>query len=136
MALKKVILYPFAINSSYFEGYAWAVELSIRMNAKLQLFTTTAIAPGITAPSDSIYHSLLQAHGYYLEHYNHSESKPREVSREPSITNGELKDDYLNPVVMSKKKISKGKPAAKAKPKAKSKSKAKPAVANPKAPSR
>ena len=95
MALKKVILYPFAINSPYFEGYAWAVELAFRMKAKLQLFTTTAIAPGITAPFDSIYHSLLQAHGYYLEHYNHSESKPSEVSREPSITNGELKDDLI-----------------------------------------
>ncbi|CAN5459973.1 hypothetical protein BH09BAC3_BH09BAC3_15580 [soil metagenome] len=95
MPVKKTILYPFSINSPYFEGYAWAFELAFRMKAKLQLFTSTAVSPGVIVPPDSIYRSILEAHGYYLEHYKHPESQLRDVSREPSITHGELKDDLL-----------------------------------------
>ncbi len=95
MVFKKTLLYPFHINSPYFEGYAWAVELALRMNAKLQLFTTTTLSPGETIAPDSIYHSLLEAHGYYLEHYQHPGIKSSDVARVPNIVKGELKGELI-----------------------------------------
>ncbi len=95
MRLKKVLLYPFYINSPYFEGYAWAVELAMRMKAKLQLFTTTTLSSGETIAQDSIYHSLLEAHGYYLEHYQHPGGTSSEVTREANIVRGELRDELI-----------------------------------------
>jgi len=96
MPLKKTLLYPFYVNSPYFEGYAWAVELALRMKAKLQLFTSTTIPSGATIPADSIYHSLLEAHGYYLEHYKNPDIKLSDISRKPNITNGLLKDELIS----------------------------------------
>jgi hypothetical protein len=95
MVFKKTLLYPFDINSPYFEGYAWAVELALRMKAKLQLFTTTIRPYGEPIADDTIYHSLLEAHGYYLEHYQHAGIKSNEVVREPNIVNGDLKNELL-----------------------------------------
>ena len=95
MSFKKVLLYPFSANSAYFEGYSWAVELAIRMKAKLQLFTTTSIAQGTTETTDTIYHSLLEAHGYYLQHYPHDGIKSNDALREPLIAAGELKEELI-----------------------------------------
>ena len=95
MSFKKVLLYPFSANSAYFEGYSWALELAIRLKAKLQLFTTTALAQDTIESRDSIYHSLLQAHGYFLQHYPHNGLKSNEVLREPCIVAGELKHELI-----------------------------------------
>ncbi|NOT73982.1 MAG: universal stress protein [Cyclobacteriaceae bacterium] len=96
MVFKKTLLYPFNINTPYFEGYAWAMELALRMKARLQLFTTTEVAPGITTTPDSIYHSLLEAQGYFLEHYQHSGIKSNVAALEPNIVKGNLKDELIS----------------------------------------
>jgi hypothetical protein len=93
MRLKKVLLYPFSAETSYFESYAWALELASRMNARLQLFTTTT--PGRPSTTrDSIYHSLLQAQGYYLQRYHHA-SNPAEARSEACIAEGSLPDELV-----------------------------------------
>ena len=93
MSLPKILLYPFSIKSPYFEGYSWAVTLALRMKAKLKLFTTTFAS--VPSSSDSIYHSLLEANGYYLEHYRDDHLKSSELNREPCIVNGELEDELI-----------------------------------------
>ncbi len=89
MRLKKVLLYPFSTEVSYFENYAWATELAWRMNARLQLITTTSLSNDRSSTRDAIYESLLQAQGYYLEHYRHSSSSA-EIRSEPFISDGDL----------------------------------------------
>ncbi len=89
MRLKKVLLYPFSTEVSYFENYAWATELAWRMNARLQLITTTSLTSNLSSTRDSIYESLLQAQGYYLEHYRHG-TQPNEIKSEPVIADGDL----------------------------------------------
>src|SRR5882757_5250303 len=89
MRLKKVLLYPFSTEASYFESYAWATELAWRMNARLQLITTTSLSDNLSSTRDAVYDSLLQAQGYYLEHYR-SGSKAIEIKSEPFITQGDL----------------------------------------------
>ncbi len=86
MSITKTLLYPFSVESQYFDSYAWACELALRMKAKLKLFTTSP-APSSTQP---IYHSLLEAHGYYLQHYPHRGVKSNDVQKEPCIASGEL----------------------------------------------
>ena len=94
--VKKVLLYPFLIDRPYFEGYAWAMELAFRMKASLQLFTTITPSPEEKGTTDSIYHSLLEAHGYFLQHYQHDGIKANEVTRETCIVEGgELKDALI-----------------------------------------
>jgi hypothetical protein len=95
MRFKKVLLYPFSAETSYFESYAWAVELASRMNAHLQLFTTTWLSGNLSFTRDRIYHSLLEAQGYYLEHYRR-ESNQTEIKSEPYITDGDLTDELVS----------------------------------------
>ncbi|MBY0433652.1 MAG: hypothetical protein K2U26_06045 [Cyclobacteriaceae bacterium] len=95
MTFSRTLLYPFSVNTPYFEGYAWAMELASRMKARLQLFTTLPHTPGYAFPSDPVYHSLLEAQGYYLQHYQHQVPYSKEVKREPFITRGALKDELL-----------------------------------------
>ncbi len=95
MRFKKTLLFPFHINSPYFEGYGWALELALRMKARLQLFTTTSV-PGETISPDLIYDSLLEAQGYYLEHYQHPGLKSGDIVTEPTIINGDLTEELVN----------------------------------------
>jgi hypothetical protein len=89
MRLKKVLLYPFSTEVCYFEGYSWATELALRMNARLQLVTTTSLSNDLSSTRDTIYDSLLRAQGYYLEHYRRA-SPPNEIKSEPFIAEGDL----------------------------------------------
>ena len=92
MRLRKVLLYPFSAESPYFESYAWAVELASRMNARLQLFTS--VSPAASPNRDSVYHSLLEAQGYYLTHY---QSVPAaEIKSEPLIAEGDLPEQLVS----------------------------------------
>ncbi len=94
MSAAKTLLFPFSIVSPYFEGYAWAVELAIRMGAKLRLFTTLS-GSTVKRPKDSIYYSLLEAHGYYLQHCHHLGAQSHEVLQEPCIVEGEMGKELL-----------------------------------------
>jgi hypothetical protein len=89
MRLKKILLYPFSTEATYFENYAWVSELAWRMNARLQLITTTSLSDNLSSTRDAIYDSLLQAQGYYLEHYRNG-SKSNEIKSEPFISEGDL----------------------------------------------
>ncbi len=91
MSPGKILLYPFSIHRPYFYSYAWAVELSVRMHARLQLFTTTTAGMS----PDPIYDSLLEANGYYLAHYHREGIKVNEVKYTPTITSGELKEELM-----------------------------------------
>ncbi len=93
MSVPKTLLYPFSIDHPYFEGYAWACELAQRMKARLQVFTTSPVQPVATR---SVYHSLLEAHGYYMEHYPHTRAQSSEVLAEPHIAAGELEIELVS----------------------------------------
>ena len=96
-SVKKVLLYPFSIDCPYFEGYAWAMELAFRMRASLQLFTTISAGQNVKGSTDSIYHSLLEAHGYFLQHYQQEGIKSNEVKREACIIQeGELEEELIS----------------------------------------
>lgn len=96
-SVKKVLLYPFSIDCPYFEGYAWAMELAFRMRASLQLFTTISAGQKVKGSTDSIYHSLLEAHGYFLQHYHQDGIKSNEVKHEACIIlEGELKEELIS----------------------------------------
>lgn len=93
MGIYKTLLYPFSTTTSFFEGYAWAIELALRLNAKLQLFT---VIPGSDEASvDKAYQSLLAAHGYYLHHFNHDTSNQSRLIQERFIVRGEIKDGLI-----------------------------------------
>ncbi len=93
MGISKTLLYPFSANSQYFEGYAWAVELALRLKAKLQLFTT--VASEDTTSTNSIYQSLLAAHGYYLHHFRHDTTKQTRIIGERFILTGEIQKELM-----------------------------------------
>lgn len=95
MSTPKKLLFPFSIHSPYFEGYAWAIELALHMQARLQLFTAISFGPPVNPSRDSIFHSLLEAKGYYLQHYQTTGTKENEVRAEPLIAEGELKEALL-----------------------------------------
>ncbi len=94
MSFKKEFIFPFLTHRTYFESYAWSVALTIRMKSTLQVFTTTH---GIDCNLDStasIYHSLLEAQGYYLQKYFHRGIRSN-VLREPCIESGELEEKLI-----------------------------------------
>lgn len=86
MSSPKTLVFPFSIDSPYFDSYAWAVELAIRLNAKLLLFTTASSAD----IAQKVYHSLLAAHGHYLQHYPSAVQRDVSAFREPMIAKGDL----------------------------------------------
>lgn len=95
MSESKNLLFPFSTNSLYFEGYSWAVSLAVRMGATLRLL---ADAPATLTPEEHqniIYCSLLEAHGYYLEHYRHDDWKKHEIKRQPLPVTGDLAVNLL-----------------------------------------
>ena len=83
------------MESPCFEGYAWAVELSRRMKARLQLYISTSLDTNTSHGNDAIYHSLLEADGYYLQHYKEDGIKLSQVKREPFLGSGELKEGLI-----------------------------------------
>jgi hypothetical protein len=95
MSITKTLLYPFSIDRPYFESYAWAIELAQRMQAKLFLFTTTGTPSLTPSAADPIYHSLLEAQGYYLQHYQPNGHKQADITKEPCITAGELEHELV-----------------------------------------
>ncbi len=86
MSSPKTLVFPFSIDNPYFESYAWAVELALRINAKLLLFTTASTAEN----TQKVYHSLLAAHGHYLQHYPSAVQRDAAAFREPMIAQGDL----------------------------------------------
>jgi len=87
MGIHKTLLYPFSVNSSYFEGYAWAFELALRLNARLQLFTVSH------SDEEAVYQSLLAAHGYYLHHFKHDPATRSRILREQYIVTGVFREE-------------------------------------------
>ncbi|HQQ97864.1 MAG TPA: hypothetical protein PLX35_11405 [Cyclobacteriaceae bacterium] len=86
MSSPKTLVFPFSLEDSYFESYAWAVELALRINARLLPFTTASSAEA----SQQVYHSLLAAHGYYLQHYPATVQRDLSAFREPMIASGDM----------------------------------------------
>jgi hypothetical protein len=96
MKSSKNLLFPFSTDSPYFEGYSWAVSLAVRMDANLRLL---AKAPQSESPSEqhnTIFCSLLEAHGYYLERYHHHSWPRPGIRRQPLTNTGDLGQDLLN----------------------------------------
>lgn len=91
MGISKTIVFPFSIDSLYFEGYAWAMELALRMDVRLQLFTT---AP--SGSSEVVYQSLLAAQGYYLHHFRHDKKLVDKAKQEQHIVHGELSEELIS----------------------------------------
>ena len=94
MSFKKEFLFPFLSHRTYFESYAWSVELATLMKTKLRVFTTTPSLCQALHSNASIYHSLLEAQGYYLQHYLQKGTRP-DVLREPCIEPGELEEKLI-----------------------------------------
>jgi hypothetical protein len=89
MSTPKTLLYPLSIDTSYFEGYAWAVSLAHRTGSKLHLLSTTTENPSPEA-ENSIYCSLLEAHGFYIEHYQPEAEKGHESKSQTHTASGDL----------------------------------------------
>ncbi len=94
MSFKQAFLFPFLTHHDYFESYAWSMELTIRMKTRLQVFTTSPSTYHNLDSTASIYHSLLEAQGYYLQHYLQKGIRPN-VLREPCIEPGELEEKLI-----------------------------------------
>lgn len=94
MRIYKTVLYPFSIHAAYFGGYAWSVELALRLNASLQLFSTME-ADDETA-GDTFYQSLLAAHGHYLHHFHHDKATQPHLVREQYLVKGEFREVLIN----------------------------------------
>lgn len=95
MKPSKNLLFPFTTDSAYFEGYAWAVSLAIRMDATLRLLAAVPPSVDISEHQNTIYCSLLEAHGYYLEHYHQGPLKKPPIRRQPLSATGDLGQDLL-----------------------------------------
>jgi hypothetical protein len=95
MSRVKLLLYPFSIDRPYFEGYAWALQLCARMNASLQLFTIIPQSHDPRLSTDMVYHSLLEANGYFLQHYPDQGINPHSIPKEACIVQGEQLDEQL-----------------------------------------
>lgn len=76
----KTLLYPFSTDSQYFDGYSWSVSLAARLHIPLHLL---AMVPGNRdSDRDNIIHcSLLEAHGYFMEHYLQGQWKRPDTKR-------------------------------------------------------
>jgi len=90
--MAKKILFPFSVDTPYYEGYSWAVELASKMEAELWLFTASKDKTEETV--QQIFHSLLEAQGHYLQL---SANKPAKVKikTERWIETGSLKNALL-----------------------------------------
>ncbi len=89
--MAKKILFPFSVDTPYYEGYSWAVELASKMEADLWLFTTSQDKEEKTI--QHIFHSLLEAQGHYLQSVPHS-SSPK-IKTERWIETGNLRHSLL-----------------------------------------
>lgn len=96
MSVHRTILFPFEIQGNFFDGYSWTLELAHRMNARLQLLTTDQGTLEKPVPADSLYQTLLQAQGHYLQYYHHEDRLGAELKPEPIIMKGELKTSLLS----------------------------------------
>ena len=92
MLMAKKILFPFSVDTPYYDGYSWAVELAAKMEAELWLFTASKDKNEETV--QHIFHSLLEAQGRYLQlSHNKNASK---IKTERWIETGNLKNALLS----------------------------------------
>ncbi len=89
MSTVKTLLFPFATDSPYFDGYSWSVSLAVRTGGTLQLLAAAPQYPTSAERVNTIYCSRLEAHGHYLEHYHQVDWK------KPVIKLNTLPDDQL-----------------------------------------
>lgn len=85
------ILFPFSVDTPYYEGYSWAVELASKMEAELWLFTASENKDEETI--QRIFHSLLEAQGHYLQLSPNNSVK---IKTERWIETGNLKNSLLS----------------------------------------
>ena len=90
--MAKKILFPFSVDTPYYEGYSWAVELASKMEADLWLFTTSKDKEEKTI--QHIFHSLLEAQGHYLQSASHNGNGSK-IKTERWIETGNLKSSLL-----------------------------------------
>jgi hypothetical protein len=90
--MAKKILFPFSIETLYYDGYSWAVELALKMEADLWLFT--ASADKNDEAIQRIFHSLLEAQGHYLQLAPNKNSALK-IKTERWIERGNLNDSLL-----------------------------------------
>jgi hypothetical protein len=86
----KKILFPFSYSTEFQHGYSWAMELAVRMDAKLFFFTSVPNGKTDQGLVQNIYHSLLAARGKYLQHFNPSAKNAGAVKTERCIGEGEF----------------------------------------------
>jgi hypothetical protein len=89
----KKILFPFSIHTSYYEGYSWAIELALKMEAELWLFTTSESRDDES--KQLIFQSLLEAQGHYLKSATGKNSEVK-IKTERWIETGNLTDSLLS----------------------------------------
>jgi hypothetical protein len=95
MSTVKTLLFPFATDSPYFDGYSWSLSLAARMGGTLQLLAAAPEFPTSAERANTIYCSRLEAHGHYLEHYHqHHWKKP--VIKLQMLPDNRLVDGLLN----------------------------------------
>src|SRR5690348_9927292 len=90
--MAKKILFPFSVDTPYYDGYSWAVELAAKMEAELWLFTTSTDKKEETV--QHIFHSLLEAQGHHLQ--LSSNSGTTKIKTERWIETGNLKNALLS----------------------------------------
>jgi hypothetical protein len=88
--MAKKILFPFSVDTPYYEGYCWAVELAAKLEAELWLFTASKDKDEETI--QHIFHSLLEAQGHYLQ----LSSNKVKIKTERWIETGNLKNALLS----------------------------------------
>jgi hypothetical protein len=91
--MAKKILFPFSVDTPYYEGYSWAVELASKMEAELWLFTSSEDKRDETR--QQIFHSLLGAQGHYLQSAQ-PKHKDFKIKTERWIETGNLKNALLS----------------------------------------
>ncbi|HEY5823058.1 MAG TPA: hypothetical protein VIT44_01755 [Cyclobacteriaceae bacterium] len=91
--MAKKILFPFSVDTPYYEGYSWAMELASKMEADLWLFTASKDKNEETV--QHIFHSLLEAQGYYLQLSSHHPRNAK-IKTERWIETGNLKNALLS----------------------------------------
>ena len=82
--MDKKIVFPFSVDTSYYEGYSWASELAYKFGTNLLLFTTCKQKD--ESSLQKIFNSLLKAQGHYLQFVRNS----RPLKTERFIETGDL----------------------------------------------
>jgi hypothetical protein len=65
------------------------------MGATLSLLAAAPASVEASEQLNTIYCSLLEAHGYYLEHYHHDNWRRPDIRRQPITATGDLEKDLM-----------------------------------------